>query len=130
MHTHRTSPTLFLRLMLALLSGALIGLFTTPAARAQVDRAVLEGTVTDPSGSVIAGASVKVRAVDTGLTQEQPTNPKGYYRFPGLAVGNYQVTASGTGFKTKVLEDVVLLSARRARSMWNWQSERSLNRSR
>ena len=58
-------------------------------ASGQVDRAVLEGTVTDPSGSVIVGATLKVLAVDTGITQEQSTNSKGYYRFPGLAVGQY-----------------------------------------
>jgi hypothetical protein len=75
---------------------------------AQVDRAELEGTVTDASGRVIVGATIKVIAVDTGLTEEQPTNSKGYYRFPGLAVGTYKVTASSTGFKLKVIEDVVL----------------------
>lgn len=76
---------------------------------AQVDRAVLEGTVTDPSGSVIAGASVKVLATDTGLSEERPTNSKGYYRFPGLAVGSYTVTVSAAGFKTKAIQEVVLL---------------------
>lgn len=75
---------------------------------AQVDRAVLEGTVSDPSGSVIIGANVKVVAVDTGLNQEQQTNSKGYYRFPGLAVGRYTVTTGGKGFRSKQVEDVVL----------------------
>ncbi len=79
-----------------------------PAAHAQVDRAELEGTVTDPSGSVVVGADVKIVAVDTGLSDEQKTNSKGYYRFPGLAVGAYKVTVAGPGFKTKVVEDVVL----------------------
>jgi protocatechuate 3,4-dioxygenase beta subunit len=59
---------------------------------AQVDRAVLEGAVTDPGGAVIVGANVKIRAADTGITQEQQTNSNGYYRFPGLAVGRYTVT--------------------------------------
>jgi hypothetical protein len=73
-----------------------------------VDRAVLEGTVTDPTGGVISGATVKVIAVDTGLTEEQPTNSKGYYRFPGLAVGRYSVTTSNTGFKVKRVDDVIV----------------------
>jgi len=80
----------------------------TPAALAQVDRAELEGTVTDPSGRVVVGAGVKIVAVETGLTEEQQTNSKGYYRFPGLALGGYTVTVANTGFKTKVVEDVVL----------------------
>src|ERR1700739_4179240 len=75
---------------------------------AQVDRAELEGTITDSSGGVIVGAMVRIVAVDTQLSQEQQTNSKGYYRFPGLAVGKYKVTASGSGFKDKIVEDVVL----------------------
>ena len=62
----------------------------TPTVFAQIDRAVLEGTVSDPSGSVLVGADVKFVAVDTGLSEEQQTNSKGYYRFPGLAVGVYR----------------------------------------
>jgi hypothetical protein len=73
-----------------------------------VDRAVVEGTVTDQSGGVIVGAEIKVRAVDTGLTEEQKTNSKGYYRFPGLAVGQYTVRATAGGFKTNVIDDVIL----------------------
>ncbi len=96
------------RLLLALLFAVLLLVSGSPAAFGQVDRAVLEGTVVDSSGGVIVGASVKVLAVDTGISAEQPTNSKGYYHFPGLAVGSYRVTASGNGFKTKVTEDVVL----------------------
>ena len=77
-------------------------------ASAQVDRAVLEGTVTDPTAAVIRGASVQILAVDTGISEEQHTNANGYYRFPGLAVGRYAVTASNPKFTTKVVDDVVL----------------------
>lgn len=101
---HTSSPMLKLIVMLA--TGLLI---LVPAAVGQVDRAVLEGTVTDPSGSVIVGASVKAHAVDTGLDTEGKTNSKGYYRFPGLAVGNYTVTAMSSNFQTKIVQDVQLL---------------------
>ena len=73
---------------------------------AQVDRATLEGTVTDPSGAAIAGANVKISAVETGLTQERTTNANGYYRFPGIAIGDYTVFVTYKGFKTKAIEDV------------------------
>jgi hypothetical protein len=75
---------------------------------AQIDRAVLEGTVLDPSGAAIVGAGVKILAVDTHISQEQQTNSKGYYRFPGVAVGSYTVTATSRGFKTKEVEEVIL----------------------
>ncbi len=77
-------------------------------APAQIDRAELEGTVTDPSGAAVSGATVQALAVDTGIMQEQRTNSVGYYRFPGLAVGSYHVTVTSTGFKTKVVEGVHL----------------------
>ena len=75
---------------------------------AQTDRATLEGTVTDPSGGTISGANVKVTAVDTGISQERKTNSSGYYRFPGLPVGQFTVTVSNSSFKTKVIEQVIL----------------------
>ena len=75
---------------------------------AQTDRATLEGTVTDPSGGSISGATVQVTAIDTGISQERKTNSNGYYRFPGLPVGQFTVTVSNTSFKTKVIEQVTL----------------------
>jgi hypothetical protein len=104
----RSTLSLFLRLTPALGLATLLSLAGTPAAYAQVDRAVLEGTVSDPSTSVISRATVKVLAVETGLTAEQRTNSNGNYRLPGLAVGRYTVTVSADGFKTKAVEDVVL----------------------
>src|SRR6202140_3936355 len=76
-------------------------------AYAQVDRAVLEGTVSDPSGGVIVGASVKVVAVETGLSEEQQTNSKGYYRVSGRAVGGYTGTVTNAGLKTPIVQDLI-----------------------
>jgi hypothetical protein len=90
------------------LVGCLLLSFATPSLLAQVDRSVLEGTVSDPSGAIISGAAVVSLAMETGIKEEQHTNSKGYYRFPGLAVGRYTVTVSDTGFKTHVIEDVIL----------------------
>lgn len=88
--------------------GLVLALFLGTTAFAQVDRAALEGTISDSTGAAISGATVKTLAVDTGITQEQRTNANGYYRFPGLAVGRYSVTVTNTGFKTKAIEDVIL----------------------
>jgi Carboxypeptidase regulatory-like domain len=78
------------------------------ASRAQTNRATLEGTVTDKSGGTVSGASVKITEVSTAISQERKTNSNGYYRFPGLAVGEYAVTVSNASFKTKILEHVEL----------------------
>src|SRR5215469_5484668 len=79
-----------------------------PALFAQVDRAVLEGTISDQTGGVLVHARVQVAALDTGIAQEQRTNANGYYRFPGLAVGRYNVRVVSDGFKTLAVTDVVL----------------------
>jgi hypothetical protein len=76
---------------------------------AQVDRAVLEGTVTDTTGGIISGANVSILHVATGIAQERKTNSNGYYRFPGLQVGNYTVTVTNNSFKMKVVDNVELL---------------------
>jgi outer membrane receptor protein involved in Fe transport len=75
---------------------------------AQTDRATLEGTVTDKSGGAISGANVKVTETDTGISQERKTNSNGYYRFSGLAVGEYTLTVANTSFKTKIVENLRL----------------------
>ena len=80
-------PLWFLALPSKYAAAVILALILGTTASAQIDRAELEGAVTDQSGAAVVGATVKILAVDTGITQEQPTNSKGYYRFPGLAVG-------------------------------------------
>lgn len=103
-----SSSTLFLTHIRTLLASTLLFTIAWIGATAQVDRAVLEGTVMDSSGLVIRGANVQALAVDTGLTQVQETNTDGYYRFPGLAVGQYKVTVSDAKFASRVIDHVVL----------------------
>jgi hypothetical protein len=86
----------------------LVFVLLIPELLAQVDRAALEGTVTDPTGAALVGASVKTLAGATASTQERRTNSNGYYRFPGLPVGRYSVTIANTGFKTKIIQEVIL----------------------
>src|SRR5579863_9555416 len=107
MHSNSSLFSSPLTRLIALAVGLLLPLAGT-SVWAQVDRASLEGTVSDPTGRVVVGADVKIVAVETGLSEEQKTNSKGSYRFPGLAVGDYKVTVSSAGFKTQVIEDVVL----------------------
>src|SRR5438067_976792 len=78
------------------------------AAVAQVTTATIVGTVTDPSGSVVAGAQVTARNVDTGLTRTAPSSDAGTYRLEFLPIGKYVVEVTFAGFKTAQLNDIVL----------------------
>jgi hypothetical protein len=78
-------------------------------AMAQTDRAALEGTVTDSSGAVMPGAVVKITQTATGESEQRKTNGHGYYLLPGVAVGTYKVEVSHAGFKTRVIDNVVLV---------------------
>src|SRR6266481_249904 len=98
----------YLQFTIFVFFAALALLCTGAPSIAQTDRATLEGTVTDPSGGTISGANVTVTAADTGISQERKTNSNGYYRFPGLPVGQFAVTVSNPSFKTKVIEQVTL----------------------
>ena len=108
MSSRSIAISLFLALQQRLVIALVFAALTSMGASAQVDRAVLEGTVTDPSGAVIRGAKVQLLEVDTGISQEQTTNSDGYYYLPGLAVGRYKVTVSSSAFTTKVVDDVML----------------------
>src|SRR5215471_15899130 len=108
MRAKRSSPVSLSSLGRSILHLTLLSIVCCLSTFAQIDRAVLEGAVTDPTGAAIVGATVKVLAVDTGISQEKNTNSNGYYQFPGLAVGRYTITISGKNFKTQEVSDVVL----------------------
>src|SRR5258708_1757591 len=68
----------------------------------------ISGTVTDPSGAVLAGATVTLKNTDTGATQTTKTSPEGSYRFALLGPGRYNITVSQPGFQDAKRYDDVL----------------------
>src|SRR6185437_11917912 len=60
----------------------------------------ITGTVTDPQGAVLAGASVRVTNQNTGAIRDSTTGADGVYSFPSLPGGTYSITVSAHGFKT------------------------------
>lgn len=75
---------------------------------AQVTTATIVGTVTDPGGSIVPGAQVTARNVDTGLTRTVTTSDVGTYRVEFLPIGKYTIDVSFTGFKRANFSDIVL----------------------
>src|SRR5579864_6354499 len=75
---------------------------------AQTFRGTILGTVTDPSGAVIAGAKVTVKNVGTGLERTTETSADGSYSLPELPIGSYTVTVTQSGFQTFVATGVTV----------------------
>ncbi len=68
----------------------------------------ISGQVTDPSGSSIPHASVKVVSVDTDLTRTVPTNDSGNFVVSNLPIGHYNVSVEAQGFKRYTMDNVEL----------------------
>src|SRR5580765_3797301 len=82
--------------------------FMAPVALQAQTTGSLSGTVTDPAGSVVPGASVTLKKSDTGEVRSTTTADNGVFNFTNLQPGNYSVTIEGTGFKRSVANDVVV----------------------
>jgi hypothetical protein len=71
----------------------------------------LSGTVTDPSGAVVAGATVIAKNPAGGTEFKATTSDTGNYTIPSLSAGTYTVTISAQGFKQAVVNSVQILVA-------------------
>src|SRR6266853_702990 len=66
----------------------------------------LKGTVTDPSGSVVPGVTMKVTSNETGQTRTAITQSNGTYLVPLLPLGEYRLETSAKGFKTVTFQNI------------------------
>jgi len=66
----------------------------------------VSGTVSDPTGAVVANAKVTLKDAQTGITKEAAATHDGTFLFPDLAVGLYVVTVTAPGFKTATLTNI------------------------
>jgi carboxypeptidase family protein len=85
------------------------------AAQAFGQNATIVGTVTDPSGSVIANVKITVTQAETNLFHTFATNEAGQYVAVDLPVGHYNIKAEATGFKVAEQKGLVLQVGDRTR---------------
>ena len=68
----------------------------------------IRGTVSDPSGAAIPGATVTILNVDTGVSKELTTNQDGIYDAVSILPGNYRITFSSKGFGNLVRDGITV----------------------
>jgi len=70
--------------------------------------ATLTGTVTDPSGSVIANATVVLKDAVSGSLRDTVTNGDGFFTFASVPVGSYVLSVEAKGFQQYKAEGIDL----------------------
>src|SRR5580692_1718071 len=77
-----------------------IGSLLTIRSGAQATTASIHGTVTDPTGAILAHATVTAFNTSTGIASTEKADSKGYFVFPDLHIGGpYTVTVEENGFQ-------------------------------
>jgi hypothetical protein len=86
---------------------------STNIARSQVrTTGQLAGTVLDPSGAAVSGATLTVSQPSIGFSQTVTANDSGEYVFPALQPGSYQLKVTAKGFSDAVYDNVGVGAAR------------------
>jgi hypothetical protein len=92
---------------------ALVGLIaivfcTSIPTRAQVAGGTILGTVSDPTGAVIANAEIAIKERATGVVHTITSNSAGFYTVPNLSPGQYDLRISAAGFSVGTASGVTL----------------------
>ena len=82
--------------------------FGASLAQSQSSAADLNGTVVDPNGAGIAGATVTVKDATTNFSRSATTDESGSYKFISLPPSSYGITVEASGFKKTVIPPVKL----------------------
>src|SRR5215471_9628555 len=80
------------------ISLAFILAFAATLVRAQSNSGTVTGTITDPSGAVVPGATVEINNHVSGYKRTAKTDSSGQFRFYNVPFNPYRVTATMTGF--------------------------------
>ncbi len=110
-HLRKMKPLAY-TVALLMTSGLLPPLFSN-SVLAQSSKGIIVGTITDPSGAVVDGATVKVTNKATNIARETKTSAEGGFRLDAVDPGSYKIEVTAGGFKT-ISRDSVTVEAAQA----------------
>lgn len=87
---------------------AVVSCYSAAMSQAQSNAADLQGSVRDPKGAVVVGATVTARNTATNSSRDATTNEDGFYKIISLTPGQYEVTVKAANYKTAVIQSVTL----------------------
>ncbi len=96
--------------VLTIFAAMLVTLGSSILLRAQNTEGTILGTVKDPSGAVVAGATVRLKNQGTGAERTTTTDTNGDYRFTNAIVGSYVLSIEANGFQKEEFSQFDLLA--------------------
>jgi hypothetical protein len=66
----------------------------------------ITGYVTDPSGAIVPGATMSLKSIDTGVISKSKSDDHGFYQFPQVAPGQYDLTVEVSGFRKETVNHI------------------------
>jgi hypothetical protein len=96
------------KLQLAMMIAASVALLANLAFAQSTGAGTITGTLTDPSGSVVPGATVSLMETDTHIERKISTNDAGIYVAPFLQPGHYEIKVSKPGLSTMARTQLTL----------------------
>src|SRR6266404_7690518 len=99
-------------LMKRFLTAVLFTLSLAVVANSQTFRGAINGTVTDPSGAVVPGATVKATESATGIDHTTTTTSEGQFAFQDIPLGFYKVAVTASGFPVYTVDKVEVSAGR------------------
>src|SRR5438094_6187427 len=87
------------RKLMVLVLACILPTVMIPALHEAQDFSGFRGRITDPSGAVVSGATIKVTEEKSGLTKSTVSNELGEYELRGIFPGTYTMEVELTGFK-------------------------------
>jgi hypothetical protein len=70
------------------------------------------GVLKDPSGAVVAGASVELRSAMAKFRQTRISDHQGHFSFASVPTGDYQLTIAASGFASQVVQSITVVAGR------------------